>query len=63
VSVSRSIFALIDDRDRAYFGRDNQETDQAGYIDAQTMCNALGRDRLQDRAWSFTRTCDPDTVF
>jgi alkanesulfonate monooxygenase SsuD/methylene tetrahydromethanopterin reductase-like flavin-dependent oxidoreductase (luciferase family) len=36
VSVSRSIFALVDDRDRAYFGRDNQSSDQVGYIDAQT---------------------------
>jgi alkanesulfonate monooxygenase SsuD/methylene tetrahydromethanopterin reductase-like flavin-dependent oxidoreductase (luciferase family) len=36
VSVSRSIFAVVDDRDRAYFGRGNQETDQVGYIDAQT---------------------------
>jgi alkanesulfonate monooxygenase SsuD/methylene tetrahydromethanopterin reductase-like flavin-dependent oxidoreductase (luciferase family) len=36
VSVSRSIFALVDDRDRAYFGRGNQETDKVGYIDAQT---------------------------
>jgi alkanesulfonate monooxygenase SsuD/methylene tetrahydromethanopterin reductase-like flavin-dependent oxidoreductase (luciferase family) len=33
VSVSRSIFALIDDRDRAYFGRDGQDGDQFGYID------------------------------
>ncbi len=32
VSVSRSIFALTDDRDRAYFGR-AQEQDQIGYID------------------------------
>jgi alkanesulfonate monooxygenase SsuD/methylene tetrahydromethanopterin reductase-like flavin-dependent oxidoreductase (luciferase family) len=36
VSVSRSIFALVDDRDRAFFGRGNQEADQVGYIDAQT---------------------------
>src|SRR3954467_9198086 len=36
VSVSRSIFALVDDRDRAYFGRGNQASDQVGYIDAQT---------------------------
>ncbi len=36
VSVSRSIFALVDDRDRAYFGRSNQASDQVGYIDAQT---------------------------
>ena len=32
VSVSRSIFALVDDRDRAYFGRDAGQ-DQIGLID------------------------------
>jgi alkanesulfonate monooxygenase SsuD/methylene tetrahydromethanopterin reductase-like flavin-dependent oxidoreductase (luciferase family) len=32
VSVSRSIFALIDDRDRAHFGRGGQETDQIGFL-------------------------------
>ncbi|MGD9924259.1 MAG: LLM class flavin-dependent oxidoreductase [Pseudorhodoplanes sp.] len=36
VSVSRSIFALIDDRDRAYFGRGNQNEDNIGYIDEKT---------------------------
>jgi len=36
VSVSRSIFALVDDQDRAFFGRGNQDQDQVGYIDAQT---------------------------
>jgi alkanesulfonate monooxygenase SsuD/methylene tetrahydromethanopterin reductase-like flavin-dependent oxidoreductase (luciferase family) len=36
VSVSRSIFALVDDRDRAYFGRGGDDQDQVGYIDAQT---------------------------
>jgi alkanesulfonate monooxygenase SsuD/methylene tetrahydromethanopterin reductase-like flavin-dependent oxidoreductase (luciferase family) len=36
VSVSRSIFAIVDDRDRAYFGRSGQEQDQIGYIDANT---------------------------
>jgi alkanesulfonate monooxygenase SsuD/methylene tetrahydromethanopterin reductase-like flavin-dependent oxidoreductase (luciferase family) len=36
VSVSRSIFALVDDRDRAYFGRNQQESDQIGYIDENT---------------------------
>jgi alkanesulfonate monooxygenase SsuD/methylene tetrahydromethanopterin reductase-like flavin-dependent oxidoreductase (luciferase family) len=34
VSVSRSIFALVDDRDRAYFGSGRSERDQIGYIDA-----------------------------
>jgi alkanesulfonate monooxygenase SsuD/methylene tetrahydromethanopterin reductase-like flavin-dependent oxidoreductase (luciferase family) len=36
VSVSRSIFAIVDERDRAYFGRSQQETDQIGYIDENT---------------------------
>jgi hypothetical protein len=36
VSVSRSIFALVDDRDRAYFGRDSRDRDQIGFIDGST---------------------------
>ncbi|SFI70352.1 Flavin-dependent oxidoreductase, luciferase family (includes alkanesulfonate monooxygenase SsuD and methylene tetrahydromethanopterin reductase) [Bosea sp. OK403] len=36
VSVSRSIFALADDRDRAYFGGGNQGDDQVGFIDDNT---------------------------
>jgi alkanesulfonate monooxygenase SsuD/methylene tetrahydromethanopterin reductase-like flavin-dependent oxidoreductase (luciferase family) len=36
VSVSRSIFAIVDDRDRAYFGHDANDRDQVGYIDANT---------------------------
>ncbi|WP_028745746.1 LLM class flavin-dependent oxidoreductase [Rhizobium mesoamericanum] len=36
VSVSRSIFALVDDRDRAYFGRGGKEEDSIGYIDENT---------------------------
>jgi alkanesulfonate monooxygenase SsuD/methylene tetrahydromethanopterin reductase-like flavin-dependent oxidoreductase (luciferase family) len=36
VSVSRSIFALIDDRDRAYFGRGPQEQDKVGFLDEST---------------------------
>ena len=36
MSVSRSIFALMDDRDRAYFGRDVRDQDQVGNIDAHT---------------------------
>ena len=36
VSVSRSIFALVNDLDRAYFGRGQKEADQIGYIDDQT---------------------------
>lgn len=36
VSVSRSIFALVDDRDRAYFGHESRDRDQIGYIDPNT---------------------------
>ncbi len=36
VSVSRSIFALIDDRDRAYFGRGGQEVDTIGFLGEPT---------------------------
>jgi len=36
VSVSRSIFALIDDRDRAYFGGRGDDDDQVGFIDEKT---------------------------
>jgi alkanesulfonate monooxygenase SsuD/methylene tetrahydromethanopterin reductase-like flavin-dependent oxidoreductase (luciferase family) len=35
VSVSRSIFALIDDHDRAYFGQ-GQQKDQIGFIEKDT---------------------------
>ena len=33
VSVSRNIFALVDDRDRAYFGHGGDDEDQIGFID------------------------------
>jgi alkanesulfonate monooxygenase SsuD/methylene tetrahydromethanopterin reductase-like flavin-dependent oxidoreductase (luciferase family) len=36
VSVSRSIFALMNSQDRSYFGNSGQEGDQVGYIDQQT---------------------------
>jgi alkanesulfonate monooxygenase SsuD/methylene tetrahydromethanopterin reductase-like flavin-dependent oxidoreductase (luciferase family) len=36
VSVSRSIFALMNDMDRAYFGRGGEESDQIGSIDGTT---------------------------
>jgi alkanesulfonate monooxygenase SsuD/methylene tetrahydromethanopterin reductase-like flavin-dependent oxidoreductase (luciferase family) len=36
VSVSRSIFPLLDDRDRAYFGRGSKEQDQVGFLDEKT---------------------------
>jgi alkanesulfonate monooxygenase SsuD/methylene tetrahydromethanopterin reductase-like flavin-dependent oxidoreductase (luciferase family) len=36
VSVSRSIFALVDDRDRAYFGDSGEAQDSNGFISAST---------------------------
>ena len=36
VSVSRSIFALMDDRDRAYFGASSHDSDKVGFIDEKT---------------------------
>jgi alkanesulfonate monooxygenase SsuD/methylene tetrahydromethanopterin reductase-like flavin-dependent oxidoreductase (luciferase family) len=33
VSVSRSIFPIVNDLDRAYFGREGSSEDQVGYID------------------------------
>jgi alkanesulfonate monooxygenase SsuD/methylene tetrahydromethanopterin reductase-like flavin-dependent oxidoreductase (luciferase family) len=60
VSVSRSIFAIVDDRDRSYFGRGQQEHDQIGYLDEQTRAifgrsyaaepEALIRELAQDTA-------------
>jgi alkanesulfonate monooxygenase SsuD/methylene tetrahydromethanopterin reductase-like flavin-dependent oxidoreductase (luciferase family) len=31
--VSRSIFPIVNDTDRAYFGRDGDSSDQVGHID------------------------------
>jgi alkanesulfonate monooxygenase SsuD/methylene tetrahydromethanopterin reductase-like flavin-dependent oxidoreductase (luciferase family) len=37
ISVSRSIFALVNDQDRAYFGGTHGEKDQVGFIDEKTQ--------------------------
>ena len=42
VSVSRSIFAVINDQDRTYFGRAAQEEDTIGFLD-QTTRAVFGR--------------------
>jgi alkanesulfonate monooxygenase SsuD/methylene tetrahydromethanopterin reductase-like flavin-dependent oxidoreductase (luciferase family) len=36
VSVSRSIFPLMNDLDRSYFGHDEEQTDQIGFLDSTT---------------------------
>ncbi|HEV7337944.1 MAG TPA: LLM class flavin-dependent oxidoreductase [Bosea sp. (in: a-proteobacteria)] len=67
VSVSRSIFALVDDRDRAYFGRDGQGSDSIGYIDDSTRA-IFGRsyaaepDRLIEELKSDEAIAEADTL-
>ncbi|WP_018698142.1 LLM class flavin-dependent oxidoreductase [Amorphus coralli] len=65
VSVSRSIFALIDDRDRAYFGR-GEDSDHVGLID--NMRAVFGRsyaaepDRLVEQLRSDEAIAEADTL-
>jgi alkanesulfonate monooxygenase SsuD/methylene tetrahydromethanopterin reductase-like flavin-dependent oxidoreductase (luciferase family) len=67
VSVSRSIFALVDDRDRAYFGQGNQGDDSIGYIDASTRA-IFGRsyaaepDKLIDELKRDEAIAEADTL-
>ncbi|CAN7563831.1 LLM class flavin-dependent oxidoreductase [Bosea sp. LjRoot237] len=67
VSVSRSIFALVDDRDRAYFGHGNQGDDSIGYIDDSTRA-IFGRsyaaepDRLIDELAKDEAIAEADTL-
>jgi alkanesulfonate monooxygenase SsuD/methylene tetrahydromethanopterin reductase-like flavin-dependent oxidoreductase (luciferase family) len=37
VSVSRSIFPIVSDQDRAYFGHNQQDRDTFGYIEPETL--------------------------
>ena len=65
VSVSRSIFALVDDRDRAYFGQ-AEGSDQVGVIDA--MRAVFGRsyaaepDRLIEQLRGDEAIAEADTL-
>ena len=45
VSVSRSIFPLVSDLDRAYFGRERQNEDKIGFIDGTNR--AIFRPKLR----------------
>jgi alkanesulfonate monooxygenase SsuD/methylene tetrahydromethanopterin reductase-like flavin-dependent oxidoreductase (luciferase family) len=47
VSVSRSIFALVDDRDRAFFGHEGEDQDKIGFIDEKTRA-IFGRSSAAD---------------
>jgi len=67
VSVSRSIFALVDDRDRAYFGQRGQDQDQIGMIDENTRA-IFGRsyaaepDELVKQLAEDTAIAEADTL-
>ncbi|KQR41222.1 LLM class flavin-dependent oxidoreductase [Deinococcus sp. Leaf326] len=66
VSVSRSIFAITDDRDRAYFGGQGQGSDQFGRIDNTRA--VFGRsyaaepDRLIEELRGDTAIAEADTL-
>jgi alkanesulfonate monooxygenase SsuD/methylene tetrahydromethanopterin reductase-like flavin-dependent oxidoreductase (luciferase family) len=65
VSVSRSIFAIVNDQDRAYFGR-GQDSDQVGIID--NMRAVFGRsyaaepDRLVEELRADEAIAEADTL-
>ncbi|SFJ12153.1 LLM class flavin-dependent oxidoreductase [Aerobium aerolatum] len=67
VSVSRSIFALMDDRDRAYFGTGNESNDKVGFIDEKTRA-IFGRsyaaepDRLIEQLKQDEAIAEADTL-
>jgi alkanesulfonate monooxygenase SsuD/methylene tetrahydromethanopterin reductase-like flavin-dependent oxidoreductase (luciferase family) len=67
VSVSRSIFAPVDHRDRAYFGRGNESADQIGFIDENTRA-IFGRsyaaepDRLVEELRGDEAIAEADTL-
>ena len=64
--MSRSIFAIVDDRDRAFFGR-SQERDQIGYLDENTRA-VFGRsyaaepDELVEQLKEDTAIAAADTL-
>src|SRR5579872_2281849 len=67
VSVSRSIFALVDDRDRAYFGHGGDDDDSFGFIDP-TKRSIFGRnyaaepDKLVEQLRQDEAIAEADTL-
>jgi alkanesulfonate monooxygenase SsuD/methylene tetrahydromethanopterin reductase-like flavin-dependent oxidoreductase (luciferase family) len=67
ISVSRSIFALVNDMDRMYFGQDRESHDQFGYIEANTRA-VFGRqyadepDRLIEQLRQDEAIAEADTL-
>ena len=67
VSVSRSIFAIMNDQDRAYFGGSGASSDSIGYIEANTRA-VFGRsyaaepDKLVDELARDEAIAEADTL-
>ncbi len=67
VSVSRSIFALVSDMDRMYFGRNGESQDQIGFIEADRRA-IFGRsyaaepDKLIEELKQDTAIAEADTL-
>jgi alkanesulfonate monooxygenase SsuD/methylene tetrahydromethanopterin reductase-like flavin-dependent oxidoreductase (luciferase family) len=67
VSVTRSIFPLMNDMDRAYFGEDEEPTDKIGFLDATTRA-VFGRsyaaepDALIEQLRKDDAIADADTI-
>ncbi len=67
VSVSRSIFAIVNDLDRAYFGRAGESSDSIGYIEENTRA-VFGRsyaaepDRLVEELAKDEAIAEADTL-
>jgi alkanesulfonate monooxygenase SsuD/methylene tetrahydromethanopterin reductase-like flavin-dependent oxidoreductase (luciferase family) len=61
VSVSRSIFALTSDLDRAYFGGDAKSTDQIGHIDAETRA-IFGRTYAEEPDVLVTQLAEDEAI-
>jgi alkanesulfonate monooxygenase SsuD/methylene tetrahydromethanopterin reductase-like flavin-dependent oxidoreductase (luciferase family) len=67
VSVSRSIFPLMNDLDRDYFGGEEEQSDKIGFLDSTTRA-VFGRsyaaepDVLVEQLREDTAIADADTV-
>jgi alkanesulfonate monooxygenase SsuD/methylene tetrahydromethanopterin reductase-like flavin-dependent oxidoreductase (luciferase family) len=65
-SVSRSIFALVNDQDRAYFGASREEGDQVGYLDGGSArfgpSYAAEPDQLIDQLAADEAIAEADTL-
>jgi hypothetical protein len=65
--VGRSIFPLLDDRDRAYFGRSGKDGDQVGFLDEKTRAifgrgYAAGPDVLVEQLRADEAIAEADTL-